>query len=91
MAHPAFPTLPSGRSTKHIFAFFALTSDAAADRLITARQAEWKRKGNTSKAQTLTAAITALERTIREDVREAKKDGELLFCWHGTKAFEVAA
>jgi hypothetical protein len=75
----------------NIYAFSALKSDAARSRLVPMLEAEWKRKGSTAKSKTISAAICALDLVIDSDVRQARKDGELLFCWHGTKATEVAA
>lgn len=91
MANPPFPALPPQGAPGHIYAFLVLKADAARARLVPMLEAEWKRKGSTAKSLTLSAAIGALDHQIGGDIHTARKNGELLFCWHGTRATEVAA
>lgn len=91
MAHPPFPALPAKGTPDHIYAFLALKADAARSRLVPMQAAEWARKGSTAKSLTIGAAIGALDHQVHEFITDARKGGELLFCWHGTKATEVAA
>lgn len=39
----------------------------------------------------LIGGISALQENAREHFRQARNDGQLLFCWHGTRSLEVPA
>ena len=89
----AFPLRPAeGAQIKFILAFVVLESDAALRKLEAMRDAEWQRAkwADTPTSRALSAAITELPLTIRKYALSAAHAGELLFCWHGTKATEVA-
>lgn len=89
--HTQHPPLPHCKGDpKYIFAFCALKADAAASRVQALAMAA-DRKGATSTAEALWAAFGALHRNQTEDLGLARKYGQLLYCWHGTTATEVAA
>lgn len=86
--HPPMPRCEG--APKYIFAYCALKADAAASRLEALARAADK-KGAASTAEALWEAFGALEMDKTEDLGLARKYGQLLFCWHGTTATEVAA
>lgn len=86
--HPPMPRCEG--DPKYIFAFCALKADAAASRVEALARAADK-QGAASTAEALWAAFGALHRDKTEDLGRARKYGQLLFCWHGTRATEVAA
>jgi hypothetical protein len=89
-----FPIQPeAGADIKYILAYAVLKDDAALQRLEAMRDAEWRRSKwtDTPVSLSLSAAISAIPYSIKSVMPSVVGCGELLFCWHGTKATEVAA
>lgn len=90
----AFPIQPvSDAEIKHILTYAVLKDDAALRQLEAMRDAEWRRAkwADTPVSLALSSAINELPAAIERNLRAVKSCGELLFCWHGTKATGVAA
>jgi hypothetical protein len=92
--HPRFPDGPGpSQSVTHIFAIVALECDAADSRLLALYLAEMKRKnfsGQTEKTRALWEAFIAVREKANTNFVQAKKYGQLLYAFHGTKAFTSA-
>jgi hypothetical protein len=88
-----FPPIPESGSIKFICAWWYLETEAAGAKLEALRDAEWRRSNfkMTGTAWALNAALHAIRDVKNANLHAAKCAGELLFCWHGTKATEVAA
>jgi hypothetical protein len=89
-----FPIAPKDDAEiKYILAYSALKADAALRKLEAMRDAEWRRAkwADTPVTLALSAAISELPFAIGRIMASVVSCGELLFCWHGTKATGVAA
>ena len=95
--HPPFPTLPKSGSSygEHFRTTWYLQTDAAIGRVRDQRIAiNLKNACPLQPCDETTAldfACTALALANADAFTSAKNAGELLFCWHGTKATEVSA
>lgn len=88
--HPPFPT--SADDVMYIHTYCALKNDAAACRLKALFAAALRRScfAETPTSQALWQGYAALESQAEADYQDARRAGELLFAWHGTKATEVS-
>lgn len=93
--HPPFPALPERGSTfsKYMHTAWFLENDAALSRLIHDHQKlDRKLDFPTEMPDSLKqvqVAMVACQYCANDAIRHARATGELLFCWHGTKATEV--
>ncbi len=87
--HPPFPAEPKlGCGAENIFALVALEKDAAASRISALctganKRSKWKKTPHTN---SLFLAEFALIEAANQNFKKARDFGQLLFCWHGTKA-----
>lgn len=88
---PPFPRRAG--DIRHIYAYCALKNDAAAARLTAMREAVLRKSkfAETPAALALWQGFLATEAAAEKNFKDACRAGELLFCWHGTKATEVSA
>jgi len=90
-AHPPFPQAPAGHDrARHALVFSALKHDASASRVRALALAAWN-KGQKNTEEALWDAFSSLIHERDRALGNAQKCGQLLFCWHGTKATEVPA
>lgn len=90
--HPTFPQEPANLAdAKFIYPLIALEADAASARVLDLLKSQFRRsrykENDGSKA--LTQALVALNDKAADHYRKAQRHGELLLCWHGTKATAV--
>lgn len=87
--HPPFPQETKGELTPHIYALIALESDAAASRLQAAKDAADKaaKYRTTPHNHALWLGYAALRDEAARNFRKARDAGDLLICFHGTRAF----
>jgi hypothetical protein len=92
--HPRFPDGPGpGQNVTHIFAFVALQCAAADSRLLALYLAEMKKRNfsdQSEKASALWEAFIAVREKASAKFIKAKEHGQLLYAFHGTKAFTSA-
>lgn len=94
MQHPPFPQLPPAGipDCRHIHVASALENDAALSRLEAMRSSAWRANGydaDPPKVRAISTAISSLYWQRQEDIEIVKRRGQLLMCWHGTKATTV--
>lgn len=90
---PPYPKRPTGGETPFfIWAYCALKGDASASRLkaLWEKAALAKSKRNEDE-NALWNGFNTVNEAAKADYLDARKRGELLFAWHGTKATEVQA
>jgi len=90
--HPPFPLQPpAGQYVRHIGPYRLLEADAAMSRMVSLRNSTAKRTktGASGTEDALWVAMFALQDRIVQEARDALRAGELLLCWHGTKATAV--
>lgn len=94
--HPPFPAQPAGNAgiQENLFASNALEADAAYSR-ITERLFKERLKArfpdqDPPSIKALDSAALALLIWRDDNIKKAVRCGQLLFCWHGTKATTVA-
>ena len=92
LKNPTFPKEPAKPAdAKFIYPLIALETDAASARIHDLLKNQFRRsrykENDGSKA--LTQALVALNNKAAEYYRKAQSRGELLLCWHGTKATAV--
>lgn len=86
-AFPPFPALPApavGRFITHIYTYRLLKADAAWARLVALRPPKDRETD-----EAMWEALNALQSCIHEYALNAQQRGELLFCWHGSKATTI--
>ena len=84
---PALPLYSAPHHAHMVWVYSALANVLNAERLIEL-DCNLSSKGYRT---ALIGGIAALEQNAREYFREARNDGQLLFCWHGTTSLEVPA
>ena len=93
MQHPPFPQLPPAgiQDCRHIYVLSARENDAALSRLEAMRSSAWRANGfaDPPKVRAITTAINSLYWQRQENFEIVKRIGQLLMCWHGTKATTV--
>lgn len=91
--HPPFPTVSgSPGHIQYIYALIALESDAANSRIDALYTAEIKKnkfRSGAPAAKALWEAHCALREQARKQFKDARDGGQLLYAFHGTKAFQA--
>ena len=94
---PDLPPFPwEGRRAgdiRYIHAYCALKNDAAAARLTAMRETVLRKSkfAETPSSHALWQGFITTDAAAKKDFTDARRAGELLFCWHGTRATEVSA
>ncbi len=88
---PHVPAFQKGMN--HFNVWLALEADAAHVHLIKHSEAAFKRNKfrENNASMSMWSGACALRERRDSELRAVRENGELLFCWHGTKAIEVAA
>jgi hypothetical protein len=90
--HPPFPLRPlAGQYIKFIIPYRLLAADAAMSRMVSLTNSAAKRSktGTSGTEDALWVAMSALQDRIMQEAASALRAGELLLCWHGTKATAI--